>query len=189
MFTFRSNIVSPLEYSIEYLFKTRWKKSFIDSDKNHNYGGFTSLLKTESGDVINTGNYCARDAGLIKVDNELTEIIGSKTQGHYINLLPMSEVGEHYDIYDATDDSVGNPSGEFCNTSILYPVFGEILIESDRKKKWLQPNVFTVIETSKLHNGWNQSKQLVWCSSSLVYGLTYAEVKSTLWEYIVTDLD
>ena len=102
MFTFRSDIISPLEYSIEYLFKTKWKKSFIDSDKNHNYGGFTSLLKTESGDVINTGNYCARDDGLIKVDNELTKIIGSKTQGHYINLLPGDKVKIEMSPYDLT---------------------------------------------------------------------------------------
>ena len=61
-----------------------------------------------------------------------------------------------------------------------FPLFGDILIESDGEKTYLEQGKFIVIDTSKLHNGWDNSKNLVWCTSSLVYGKTYTEVKSIL---------
>lgn len=182
MFTFRSNIVNPIRFEDckDYLFTAQWQKTIIDKTGAHNYGGFTNPIETTDGYVVNTASYLHANNILRTIDEQFTQILNAKTQSHFINIFPMCEVGEHFDIYDPNDSSVGNPNGDHCNTSILHPLFGDILIESDGEKAWLEHGKFTVIDTSKLHNGWNNSKNLVWCTSSLVYGKTYTEVKSIL---------
>ena len=191
MFTFNADI---FDFDIQndntylYLFKAEWRKTFMDTG-SHNYGGFKSLLKTESGKVINTGNYSIQDHALAALDPQLTSLLGSFVESHYISILPGCEVGEHYDIYDPEDETVNVTDKDFINTSILYPVYGDVVVESNGHKTTLQPGVFTVIDTSKLHNGVNFSKTVVWCSSSLVYGKSYNDVKRILKEYIVDDYD
>jgi hypothetical protein len=191
MFTFNSGI---FDFDIQndntylYLFKSEWRKKFMDTG-SHNYGGFKSLLKTESGKVINTGNYSIQDTALAALDPQLTSLLGTFVESHYISILPECNVGEHYDIYDPEDETVNVTDNDFINTSILYPVYGDIVVESDGHTRILQPDVFTVIDTSKLHNGTNFSKNVVWCSSSLVYGKSYNDIKRILREYIVDDYD
>lgn len=191
MFTFNAKIFN---FNIQdddtylYLFKAEWRKKFMDTS-NHNYGGFTSLLKTESGKVINTGNYSVQNPALAALDPQLTSLLGTFVESHYISILPECEIGEHYDIYDPDDETVNVTDRDFINTSILYPVHGEVIVNSNGYKTVLQPGVFTVIDTSKLHNGVNLSKNVVWCSSSLVYGKSYNDVKHILREYIVDDYD
>ena len=163
----------------KYLFHAEWRKNFVDTDL-HNYDGFSDVLRTANGKVINTGNYHIGNHELFELDKQMSKFFSTFVESHFINILPMCEVGEHFDIYDPNDSSVGNPNGDHCNTSILHPLFGDILIESDGEKTWLEHGKFTVIDTSKLHNGWNDSKNLVWCTSSLVYGKTYTEVKNIL---------
>ena len=138
MFTFRANIVNPISFKTckDYLLTADWQKNIID-DGYHNYGGFNKLLKTENGEVINTASYCHRDNMLKAIDKQFTKILNAKVQSHFINIFPMCEVGEHYDIYDPDDITVSNPDGDYCNTSILHPLFGDILVESDKEKFYL----------------------------------------------------
>jgi hypothetical protein len=191
MFTFASNIFN---FNIQdadtflYLFTAEWRKTFIDSG-NHNYKGFKSPLKTFDYKIINTGNYCIRNHTLGMLDNQLSEKLGTYVESHFINILPQTEVGEHYDIYDADDETVNVTATDFINTSILFPVFGKIVVESNNQKRLLKNEVFTVIDTSKMHNGYNDAKTLSWCTSSLVYGKTYDEVKTILQNHIIEDLD
>ena len=182
MFTFRANIVNPISFKTckDYLLTADWQKTIIDKNKNHNYNGFTNVIKTTDGYVINTASYLGPNNVLKAIDKQFTKILNAKVQSHFINIFPMCEVGEHYDIYDPDDITVSNPDGDYCNTSILHPLFGDILVESDKEKFYLENGIFTVIDTSKIHNAWNKSKKLVWCTSSLVYGKTYTEVKNIL---------
>lgn len=191
MFSFRADI---FEFDLQndetflYLFKAEWRKQFLDLS-SHNYGGFTNLLKTESGKVINTGNYHFRNNHLEKLDQQMCDRFNTFAESHFINILPQCEVGEHHDIYDPQDDTVNVVNGDFINTSILFPIFGEIEVESNGHTRLLTNNVFTVIDTSKLHNGWNTSNSLSYCCSTLVYGKTYKDIKQILKDFIVEDLD
>lgn len=191
MFTFKSDI---FKFDIQndstylYLFKAEWRKNFLDEGK-HNYGGFKKLLKTDTGKVINTGNYSIENSNLAVLDKQMSTRFNSFVESHFISILPNCEVGEHYDIYDPTDDTVNVTNNDFINTSILYPVYGNIYVESNGHTVLLKNDVFTVIDTSKLHNGTNYDKSLSWCSSSLVYGKTYSQIKDMLIDYIVEDFD
>lgn len=191
MFTFKSNIFNfniQNDDTLLYLFKSEWRKSFIDSG-NHNYNGFTKPLQTSDGKIINTGNYSIRDANLENLDQQLSSMLNTYVESHYINILPQTEIGDHYDIYDANDETVNVTPEDYINTSILFPVFGEIYVQSSGHIRLLDTETFTVIDTSKIHNGSNPNKNLAWCSSSLVYGKTYTEVKNILKKYITEDLD
>jgi len=191
MFTFDSSIIKfdlQNEEIYKYLFSAEWRKSVID-DGYHNYGGFTDVLKTPSNKVFNTGNYCIGDKHTDLVDRQFKEMFGCFVESHYISILPMCKVGEHYDIYDADDETVNATENDFINTSILYPVFGDIDVTGNGVTRRLMPNVFTVIDTSKLHDGMNLNKSLSWCTSSLCYNITYLEVKEKLKDFIVEDLD
>lgn len=186
MFKFKSDIVDPIRFEDckDYLLTARWQKTIIDKSGKHNYDGFTNPIKTTDGYIVNTASYLGPNSIQKKIDEQFTEILNAKTQSHFINIFPKCEVGEHFDIYDPKDSTVANPDGAYCNTSILHPLFGDIWIESDGDKTWLDQGRFTMIDTSKMHNGVNKSKKLVWCTSSLVYGKTYTEVKSILSAYI-----
>ncbi len=191
MFTFNADIFNfdiQTADTFLYLFKSEWRKNFIDTDK-HNYGGFKSLLTTSNGNVINTGNYSIRNSNLETLDVQLCEFFDTYVESHFINILPMCSVGEHYDIYDPSDDTVNVTATDFINTSILYPVHGNILVEANGHKVLLANGVFTVLNTSELHNGTNIDKNLSWCSSSLVYGKTYADVKRMLQNHVIEDYD
>jgi hypothetical protein len=171
-----------------HLFAAEWRKNVIDKDL-HNYGGFTKLIKTCEGNIVNTGNYHFRDHNLQKLDNQLCRFFDTFVESHFINILPGCEVGEHFDIYDYTDKTVNVKETDFINTSILFPVFGTIEVESNGYKRILQNDRFFVIDTSKKHNGWNKDMNLSYCSSSLVYQKTYEEIKEILSKYILEDLD
>jgi len=176
------------EDTYKYLFRAEWRKNFLDTDA-HNYGGFTNVLKTQSGQVINTGNYHFRNEELEKLDNQMSKLFNTFVESHFINILPQCAVGDHYDIYDASDDTVNVVETDFINTSILFPVFGNIEVESNGYTRLLTNDRFTVIDTSKLHNGWNKDKRLSYCFSTLVYSKTYNDVKKILKEHIIEDLD
>lgn len=191
MFTFDAKILDfdlQNENVYKYLFSAEWRKSVID-EGYHNYGGFTSLLKTSNNEVFNTGNYCIGDRHTETVDTQLKKMLGCFAETHYINILPNCRVGEHYDIYDANDETVNATENDFINTSILYPIFGDIEVAADGVTRLLTPDVFTVIDTSKLHDGLNLNNTLSWCCSTLCYNITYSEVKNILKPYIVEDLD
>ena len=191
MFTFDAKIIDfdlQNENVYKYLFSAEWRKSVID-EGYHNYGGFTSLLKTSNNEVFNTGNYCIGDRHTENVDAQLKKMLGCFAETHYINILPNCRVGEHYDIYDANDETVNATENDFINTSILYPIFGDIEVTADGVTRLLKPDVFTVIDTSKLHDGLNLNNTLSWCCSTLCYNITYSEVKNILKPYIVEDLD
>jgi hypothetical protein len=139
--------------------------------------------------VFNTANYCDGNEYTNNVDKQFKEILNCFVETHYINILPSCRVGEHYDIYDANDETVNVTTNDFINTSILYPIFGDINVTSNGVARLLTPDVFTVIDTSKLHDGLNLNKTLSWCCSTLCYNITYSEVKAKLKKYIVEDLD
>lgn len=172
----------------KYLFCAPWRKSVIDTGY-HNYGGFTDLLKTTEGKIFNTGNYCIGNENSQKLDIQLGSFLNCFVESHYISVLPRCSVGEHYDIYDAADETVNATASDFINTSILYPVSGELEIIANGKTRFLKSGVFTVIDTSKLHDGLNTSDTLAWCLSSLCYNISYNQVKKAFSNYILEDLD
>lgn len=171
-----------------YLFHAEWRKNFVDTDL-HNYDGFSNVLRTANGQVINTGNYHIGNHELFELDKQMSKFFGTFVESHFINILPNTEVGSHYDVYDAEDETVNAVADDFINTSILFPVYGNIEVESNGHIRKLENDRFTVIDTSKLHNGWNKDKKLSYCFSSLVYGKTYKQIKKQVKEYIIEDLD
>jgi glyoxylate utilization-related uncharacterized protein len=172
----------------KYLFHAPWRKSVIDTGY-HNYGGFTNLLKTDDGKVFNTGNYCIGNSNSHALDEQLGSFLNCFVESHYISILPKCRVGEHYDIYDADDETVNATANDFINTSILYPIFGNIEVTANGVTQVLKPGVFTIIDTSKLHDGLNIDKSLSWCLSSLCYNVKYTDVKKAFSNYILEDLD
>lgn len=192
MFTFSRKVIKDIDLNSDeiflHLFKTEWQKTIVD-EGNHNYDGFVDPLKTNDGRIFNKANYSFREHTLINLDIQMTKILGGYCQSHFVNILPKCNIGIHRDIYDSEDETLDVEDSDKINTSILFPVFGNIDIWTEKNSIRLFNDVFTVVKTDELNDGINVSKSLAWCTNTLVYNMSYDEVKEKISDYIIEDFD
>jgi hypothetical protein len=154
----------------KYLFHANWNKAVVDKNRIHDYSGFSqSLIETKDNWVINLANYTSSGKICNDLDNQLSKILNNKVKTNFVNLLPCTNVGRHWDILS-----------EPCNTSIVWKVFGnvEVRLEDSNKifKEIVNSNYALILNTDKIHDAYNYTKQVQWIATSLVYNITYDEV-------------
>jgi hypothetical protein len=154
----------------KYLFTASWNKEVIDKTRHHDYRGFSeSLIETKNDWIVNVANYTGANGFGDKLDKTLSNILNSKVETNFVSILPRMNVGRHWDVHTGP-----------CNTSIVWKVFGntEVTLETDEKiyREKVNPEHGLILNTDLIHDAYNNTRQIQWLATSLVYNITYDEV-------------
>lgn len=149
-----------------YLFKSSWHKKIIDKKREHDYRGFDKLIETTDGWVINTGNYTTANKYAYNLDIKLKNILKTHVETNFVSILPETKVGKHWDYYNQSK----------CNTSIVWKVFGDVRVYQNNQTTLVNNNYAIILNTDLIHDAYNDTKQIQWLATSLVYDITYDEV-------------
>jgi hypothetical protein len=154
----------------KYLFTASWNKEVIDKTRHHDYRGFSeSLIETKNDWIVNVANYTGANGFGDKLDKELSKILNSKVETNFVSILPRMNVGRHWDVHTGP-----------CNTSIVWKVFGntEVTLEKEEKicREKVDSDYGLILNTDLIHDAYNNTRQIQWLATSLVYNITYDEV-------------